>query len=68
MQVSAVNDGGTGKKGKNKMTGDKCKGKGNEESKHKSSDSNKSKERDSWNSGQQQVQFHGYCSHCSKWC
>ena len=47
MQVSAVNDGGKGKKGKNKMT--------------------ESKERDSWNSGRQQVQFQGYCSHWSKW-
>ena len=61
MQVSSVNDGGKGKKGKNKMTDDigKDKGKGKDKSKHKSSDSSKSKER--------QVQFQGYCSHCSKW-
>ena len=56
-------DGGKGKKGKNKVTGDKGKDKG----KHESSHSSKSKERDSWNSGQQQVQFEGYCSHWSKW-
>ena len=57
--MSVVNDGGNGKKGKNKMTGDKGKGKGKgkDKSKHKSSDSSKSKERDSWNSGQQQLQF-----------
>ena len=62
-------DGGKGKKGKNKVTGDKGKGKGKgkDKSKHESSHSNKSKERDSWNSGQQQEQFEGYCSHCSKW-
>ena len=39
MHVSAVNDGGKGKKGKNKMTG----GKGKDKRKH-----SKSKERDSW--------------------
>ena len=50
-QVSAVNDGDKGK----------------DKNKHKSSDNNMGKERDSWNSGQQQVQFQGYCSHCSKW-
>ena len=65
MQVSAVNNGAKGKKGKNNMTGDK--GKGKDKRKHKSCDSSKNKERDSWNSGQQQVQFRGYCSHCLKW-
>ena len=37
-QVRAVNDGGNGKKGKNKMTGDKGKGNGKDKNKHKSSD------------------------------
>ena len=69
MQVGAVNDGGWGKKRKSKMTRDKSKGtgKGKEKSKHKRSDSGTSKERDVWIGGQQQVQFQGYCSHCSKW-
>ena len=55
MQVSAVNDGGMGKTGKRKTTGDKGKGKGKskDKNKHTSSDNNKTKERDSWNSGQQ---------------
>ena len=67
MQVSAVNEGGKGEKGKNKMTGDKERARARGNSKHKNSDSSKRKERDSWNGGQQQEHFPGYCSHCSKW-
>ena len=65
MQVGAVSDGAKGKKGKSKSTGDKGKGKG--KNKHKSNDGDKAKGRDYWNSGQQQAQIQGYCSHCSKW-
>ena len=64
MQVGAVSDGGKGKNGKRKSTGDKGKGKG--KNKHKSNDRDQAKGRDYWNSGQQQAQFQGCCSHCSK--
>ena len=69
MQAGAVSGGGQGKKGKSKSTGDKGngKGKGKDKNKHKGNDGDKAKGRDSWNSGQQQAQFQGYCSHCSKW-
>ena len=50
MQVGAVSDGGNGKKGKIKTTGDKGKGtgKGKDKNKHKRKYGNKSKQRDSW--------------------
>ena len=69
MQVGAVSDGGKGKKGKSKFTGDKGKGKGKgkDKNKHKGNDGDKSKERDDWHNGQRQAKFQGYCSHCSKW-
>ena len=67
--VGAVCEGGKGKKDKSNSTGDKGKGKGKskDKNKHKSNDGDKTKGRDYWNSGQQQAQFHGYCSHLSKW-
>ena len=61
LAISAVNDGGKGKKGMSKTTGDKSKGKARarDKNKHKCSDGNKGMEQDSWNSGQQQMQFQG---------
>ena len=61
IQVRAVS-GGKGKKDKSKSTGDigKGKGKGKDTNNRKSNDGDKA-------NGQQQAQFQGYCSHCSKW-
>ena len=45
----------------------KARARARDKNKHKSNDGDKAKGRDYWNSGQQQAQFQGYCSHCSKW-